>query len=98
MPFRLIARRSRVALLVLAAAFACCPPTLAGGDYRMPSSLPQCLGYGSGPGYHAPLLLGPAIKARVATQRVKRLPAPMSPRSAPAPDMGFGASSLWLAP
>lgn len=51
----------------------------AAGYYNMPTSLRQCLGMGFGPGYHAPLLLGPSLKAGTATKPVTRLPMPLAP-------------------
>lgn len=46
--------------------------THAGGYFNMPSSLRQCLGYGHGPGYHAPMRLAPAWKAPGAAQPIRR--------------------------
>ena len=79
-----------VATIVVAASAL---PVHAAGYYNMPTSMQQCLGLGYGPGYHAPLLLSRSYKARIATQRVQRLPAPLSP---PYPS-SFGAASHWTA-
>ena len=51
-----MAKASRIvgALLVAQMLFTAAH-TQAAGYYNMPSSLRQCLGYGFGPGYHAPL-------------------------------------------
>ncbi len=49
------------------------------------------MGMGFGPGYHAPLLLGPKLKAKIASQPVRRLPAPLPPP----PCGGFDGPSQW---
>lgn len=51
----------------------------ASGFYNMPTNLRQCLGYGYGPGYHAPMVLGPMWKTRLASQRIQRIPHALSP-------------------
>ncbi|MEN0110669.1 MAG: hypothetical protein AAF805_08075 [Planctomycetota bacterium] len=84
---RRVALRLTAALTVIAAADA----SLGAGYFNMPTSFAQCLGLGWGPGYHAPLLLGPAVKARIATQDVRRLPAPLGP---PPSSMGVGHASV----
>lgn len=67
-------------LTVLAIALALCPALAHGaGYYNMPTSWQQCLGVGFGPGYHAPLLLGPKMTAPIASQRIHRLPGPLPP-------------------
>ncbi len=68
--------------IVTAVAATTALPATAAGYYNLPTSLPQCLGLGYGPGYHAPLLLGRALRAETATQPVRRLPAPLSPPQA----------------
>ncbi len=47
------------------------------GRWNMPSRAIQYSAYGNGPGYHAPILLGPALHAPVANPGVQRLPAPL---------------------
>lgn len=42
----------------------------AAGWWNMPTSLRQCLGYGFGPGYHAPMLMTPPCNSNVAAQGV----------------------------
>lgn len=81
----------RVFNLALAASAAVASPAVGVGHYNMPTSLPQCMGMGFGPGYHAPLLLGPKWKAGVAAQPVRRLPAPLPPPACG----GFDAPSVW---
>ncbi|MEQ8846312.1 hypothetical protein [Botrimarina sp.] len=79
----------RIATMLLALGAGLAPaPLWAVGHFNMPTSLQQYLGVGFGPGYHAPMLLGPRHKARVAAQRVRRLPAPLLP---PPRDAGFSA-------
>lgn len=77
--------------LALVAVLTAGPAVHGAGYYNMPTSLPQCLGVGFGPGHHAPLVLGPWWKAKITAQRVQRLPAPL------APPVGceFGAASCW---
>ena len=60
----------------LAAAWIGTSAAQAGGWYHMPTSFCQCMGWGFGPGYHAPLMLGPP-RGCVPTMphRVVRLPA-----------------------
>ncbi len=77
-------------ILAIAAA-ALATPTLGAGYYNMPTSLPQCLGMGFGPGYHAPLVLGPKMKAGIAAQPVQRIPAALAPPA----DCGFDAPTFW---
>ena len=73
--------------IVAAAAMA---PAFGAGYYNMPTSLRQCLGVGFGPGYHAPMVLGPMWKARAAAQPVERVPAALAP-----PYGGFDAPAVW---
>ena len=47
-----------LAALTLTMVTATTSSVFAAGYYNMPTSLPQCLGLGYGPGYHAPLMLG----------------------------------------
>lgn len=85
----------RALLALIAAASAATPSvSFASGWYNMPTSLEQCLGVGFGPGYHAPLLLGPKLKSKIASQRIVRVPAPL----APAPACGFGSASCLVGP
>lgn len=51
----------------------------AAGYWNLPGSLCQCLGCGYGPGYHAPMMLGPASHAGWCDHRVERLPYPPTP-------------------
>jgi hypothetical protein len=76
-------------ILAIAAAVLAAPASGA-GYYNMPTSLPQCLGMGFGPGYHAPMVLGPMMKAGIASQPVKRVPAALA-----APYGGFDAPAVW---
>lgn len=61
------------------------------GFYNMPSSLRQCVGYGVGPGYHAPLCLGPAEQAGIASKPLIRTRAGYLHRAA---DRVFTAPSM----
>lgn len=63
---------------------------MAAGWYNMPTSLPQCLGYGYGPGYHSPMILGPRLAAGVEAKRVVYVP--RAPISQPCGN-SFGESS-----
>lgn len=78
------------ALAVAAVAAAAPGKACASGYYNMPTSMQQCLGVGFGPGYHAPLILGPAMKARIASHRVQRVAAPLSP-----PRNTFAEPTVW---
>ena len=70
---------------ILAVAVAAAPAgAFAAGWFNMPTAIEQCFGYGYGAGYHAPLLLGQPHKAKIASQRIVRLPAPLTPPPAPA--------------
>jgi hypothetical protein len=82
--------------LLVTAAMLVVSPAMGAGWYNMPTSLPQCLGIGFGPGYHAPMLLGPAYKAPEATQTVRRLPAALRPYSAS--PYGYEPTCLGAAP
>jgi hypothetical protein len=66
-------------------------PALGAGYYNLPTSLPQCLGMGFGPGYHAPMLMGPMMKAPTSAQRVERLPAALTPPMCG----GYDAATVW---
>lgn len=46
------------------------------GFWNMPGTFCQCMGYGNGPGYHAPLLLGPVSCDGFFAIDTHRLPAP----------------------
>lgn len=80
-----MAVRTAAIALVLTSA-----PAFGSGYFNMPTSLAQCVGLGWGPGYHAPLLLGPCYKARIATQDLRRLPAPLGPP----PAAGFSGATV----
>ena len=66
-------------------------PALGAGYYNLPTSLPQCLGMGFGPGYHAPMVMGPMMKAPTSAQRVERLPAALAPPMYG----GFDSTTVW---
>lgn len=58
-------------LLALAAVAAAATPACEGGGfYNMPSSLQQCLGFGYGPGYHAPMTLVVPGRSKTAAQGI----------------------------
>ncbi len=85
----------RTLFVLIAASLAAAPAvSAASGWYNMPTSLEQCLGVGFGPGYHAPLLLGPKLKSKIASQRIVRVPTPLTPT----PACGFGAASCLIRP
>lgn len=65
------------ATIALAMCFA--SDALGAGYFNMPTNLRQCLGYGYGPGYHAPMLLGPMMKAGIEAQRLHRVPTAFAP-------------------
>lgn len=81
----------RARLVTIAALVALASPAVGAGYYNMPTSWQQCLGVGFGPGYHAPLLLGPMMESGIAAQRVQRVPAPYPPPACG----GFDAPSVW---
>lgn len=66
-------------VLVALSCMAIAGEATASGFYNMPTNLRQCLGYGYGPGFHAPMVLGPMWKTRLASQRIKRMPHALSP-------------------
>ncbi len=70
-------------LWVLTFVWAACvvAPAPGAGYFNMPTNLRQCLGVGYGPGYHAPMLLGPAMKAGTEAKRLRRTPAAFAPPS-----------------
>lgn len=98
-------------VMVATVACAAASESLGAGYFNMPTDLRQCLGVGFGPGYHAPMLLGPALKAGIEAKRLRRVPAAYAP-SAPAwggapaawsdgcagPDCGGGWESYLAAP
>jgi hypothetical protein len=53
----------------------CTSSARSGGWYHMPCSACQCMGWGFGPGYHAPLLLGPRGCIPTRPQKIMHLPA-----------------------
>ena len=56
------------------------PSAEGAGWFNMPSSPCQCLGYGYGPGYHAPLVLGSPLASGSEAKRLIRVQrAPLSP-------------------
>lgn len=61
-------------------AVATAPPAAATGYWNVPSSVCQCMGYGYGAGYHAPLVLGPISCDGWLARNEQRLPyTPCSP-------------------
>jgi hypothetical protein len=58
-------------------------PIYAAGYWNVPSTFCQCIGYGCGAGYHAPLVLGPVSHAGWLDHNEIRLP--YAPRPAYAP-------------
>lgn len=69
----------RQALLTTVAVLVATGSASGAGYFNLPTSLQQCLGVGFGPGYHAPLILGPPWKGVGAVQRVKRVWHPLKP-------------------
>jgi hypothetical protein len=69
-----IMRRRLISSLLCLAAVLWAIPALGAGYWNMPSSVYQCLGYGCGAGYHAPLLLGPVSCDGWLDTNVRRLP------------------------
>lgn len=49
------------------------------GRWNTPSNVLQCLGYGNGPGYHTPMLLGPVDCTDAYNRNVIRMPAAPAP-------------------
>jgi hypothetical protein len=76
-PFAVLLRRasfySAVVSIVIAGA-ASCPSAGAVGYWNMPGTYFQYSGYGFGPGYHAPLVLGPVRCDGWLGMGVRRLP------------------------
>ncbi|TWT89649.1 hypothetical protein Mal64_00260 [Pseudobythopirellula maris] len=68
-----------VGMLFLGGAFLFAADAQAVGRWNLPTSSNQWWGFGYGPGYHAPMVLGPSYKAKVAGQGVERMQTPMSP-------------------
>jgi hypothetical protein len=66
----------------------------AAGRWNMPSRAIQYTGLGYGPGYHAPLVLGPSWQAGVANPGVERLPAPLVADCPPGGVCWHGYTSL----
>ncbi|MGL4512056.1 MAG: hypothetical protein ACRCT8_03125 [Lacipirellulaceae bacterium] len=54
----------------------------ANGRFNMPTSVPQCVGVGFGPGYHAPMVLGPWWKSWSGQQKLDRVGTPLAPPTA----------------
>lgn len=66
-------------------------PVEGAGWYNLPISPCQCLGYGYGPGYHAPMVLGSPLASGSETKRlIRKSCAPVSPVT---PVCEFGAPS-----
>lgn len=61
-------KRCGIAALVIAAAAA--PAAQAAGPWNMPTNLRQCLGFGVGPGYHAPMILSNPLRSTTAAKGV----------------------------
>jgi hypothetical protein len=83
-------RLTQFAVLAVASGLVGVSDALANGRFNMPTSVAQCLGLGFGPGYHAPMVLGPSWKSWSAQQPLRRVPAPLAP---PAEAEFCGASS-----
>lgn len=64
--------------------------TEAAGWYNMPTSVPQCIGLGYGPGYHAPMVLGPRLASGKETKRISHVSRAPTARAC---FTDFGASS-----
>jgi hypothetical protein len=72
--------RHCVAIIVVSAVMTASGPSLlATGYWNLPSTFCQCVGYGNGAGYHAPLVLGPIYCDGYFDSKEVRLPCP--PRS-----------------
>jgi hypothetical protein len=81
-------------------AFVCCVTTAAlivsgkevwaVGYWNLPGTVYQCLGYGVGPGYHAPMVLGPVSCEGWLAHDVHRLPNAPTPYCGPF-DYGIAA-------
>jgi hypothetical protein len=56
------------------------PSVSAAGYWNVPSSFCQCIGYGYGAGYHAPLVLGPITCHGYVNYNEVRLPCPPRPQ------------------
>jgi hypothetical protein len=69
--------------ITLLAAFACASTAAANGYWNIPSTFCQCVGYGWGAGYHAPLVLGPITCRECLDHKEIRLP------YSPAPSCGY---------
>jgi len=69
-----------VAIVVVASMFAATVrPSSALCYYNTPGNFCQCCGYGNGPGYHAPLVLGPPTYCEWFSYNAVRLPCPPGP-------------------
>jgi hypothetical protein len=86
-------RLAQIAVVAAAVAVAGPLDARANGRFNMPTSVAQCLGVGFGPGYHAPMVLGPAWKSWSGQQRLRRIPAPLAPPI----EAGFCGASSWEA-
>lgn len=71
--------RATKILLAVAAGLSMTAEAVGSGFYNMPTSLQQCLGVGFGPGYHAPMLLGPMLRGSVEQKPIKRVRHPFAP-------------------
>ena len=80
-----------VAAALVGVALIGAPPANGAGLWNMPTNLRQCLGYGHGPGYHAPMVMGPRITSETASKSVKRV------RYAPKPHYTSGGFSSSMA-
>lgn len=65
-------RTSRLAVAFLCIAAHCGAVAEGAGRFNMPTSLSQCLGYGYGAGYHAPLQLAPPWVGGIGPERIQR--------------------------
>ncbi|MCO6047654.1 hypothetical protein NG895_27430 [Aeoliella sp. ICT_H6.2] len=51
----------------------------AAGRWNLPSTANQYMGFGFGPGYHAPMVMGPAWRGKAASPGVRRVPTAWKP-------------------
>lgn len=60
-------------LAVVCVAVLLSSPAEGAGWFNMPTSPCQCIGYGYGPGYHAPLVLGSPLASGIEAKRLLRV-------------------------
>lgn len=87
-----MARKGVQAVVTMTALLGVAASAHAAGRFNLPTDLPQCLGYGYGAGYHAPILLGSPWAARsLGHERVQR-------RFLAPSGVAFGVPSTFVAP